>query len=152
LAALLKQLALHNLTSESSDLLKDFRSKQCHPPLRQLRALLQNEVKIYSSVFLVIDALDEYPYGIQESLVAEIQSLTSLQLLVTSRPIPTIEHTLCPDYKLHIAAKGSDIHTYLEAQFSGPHASMMRRLISKPSSAIRKEDIIKGVTAKAQGM
>jgi hypothetical protein len=114
--------------------------------------LLQNELKTYSSVFLVIDALDEYPDSTQRGLMAEIQSLTSVQLLVTSRPILAIEHTLCPDGKLHITAKGSDIHTYLEAQFSSPDASMMRRLISKPSSAIRKDDIIEGVTAKAQGV
>jgi hypothetical protein len=151
-AALFKQLALHQLTADSLDLLKDLKSKQRHPPQRQLMSLLQNEVKNHSSVFLVIDALDEYPDGIQKDLMVEIQSLTSVQLLVTSRPILAIEHTLCPDYKLHITAKSSDIHTYLEAQFSSPHANMMRRLISKPSSTIRKEDIMEGVTAKAQGM
>jgi hypothetical protein len=151
-AALLKQLALHNLTSESSDLLKDFKRRKCHPPLSQLRALVQNEVKMCSCVFLVIDALDEYPDRIQKGLVAQIQSLTSLQPLVTSRTILAIEHALFPDCKLHITAKGSDIHTYMEAQFSSPYASMMRRLISKPSSTIKKEDIIEGVTAKAQGM
>jgi hypothetical protein len=151
-AALFKQLALHQLTADSLDLLKDLKSKQRHPPLRQLMDLLQYELKTYSSVFLIIDALDEYPDSTQRSLMAEIQSLGSVQFLVTSRPILAIEHTLCPDCKLHITAKGSDIHTYMESQFSSPHASMMRRLISKPSSAIRKENIIEGVTAKAQGM
>jgi hypothetical protein len=152
MAALLKQSAWHNLTSNSSDLLRDCKSKQHHPSLGQLMTLLQKELKTYSSVFLVIDALDEYPDGIQKDLMAKIQSLTSVNLLVTSRPIPAIEHTLCPDCKLYVTAKDSDIHAYLEAKLSSPHARMLRRLISKPSSSIRKEDIIEKVTMKAQGM
>jgi hypothetical protein len=115
-------------------------------------ALLQTEVKTYSCVFIVIDALDEYSDGVQKELIAKIQSLTSVKLLVTSRPILSIEYNLCADGKLEITAKDSDINAYLETQLSSPHADMLRRLISKPSSLISKEDIKNRVAMKAQGM
>jgi hypothetical protein len=150
--ALLRQLALHGLTSDSLALLKEKKDK-LHPlSLGQLMTLLQMEVQTYSCVFVVIDALDEYSDRVQKDLMAKIQSLTPVKLLVTSRPILSIEHNLCADCKLDITAKDSDIKAYLEAQLSSPHADMLRRLISKPSSSIRKEDIIEKVTMKAQGM
>jgi hypothetical protein len=150
--ALLRQLALHGLTSDALALLKGQKDK-LHPlSLGQLMTLLQTEVKTYSCVFIVIDALDEYSDTVQRELMAKIQSLTSVKLLVTSRPILSIEHNLCADGKLEITAKDTDINAYLEAQLSSPHADMLRRLISKSSSLISKEDIMNRVAIKAQGM
>jgi hypothetical protein len=149
---LLRQLAVHGLTSDTLAFLKGQRDK-LHPfSLGKLMALLQTEVKTYSSVFIVIDALDECSDGVQKELMGKIQSLTSVKLLVTSRPILSIEHNLCADAKLEITAKDSDINAYLENKLSSPHADMLRRLISKPSSLISKEDIMNRVAMKAQGM
>jgi hypothetical protein len=150
--ALLRQLALYGLTSNTSALLKRQKDKLQPLSLGQLMAMLQTEVKTYSCVFIIIDALDECSDGVQKELIAKVQSLTSVKLLVTSRPILSIEHNLCADAKLEITAKDSDINAYLETQLSGPHADMLRRLISKPSSLISKEDIMKRVVMKAQGM
>ena len=150
--ALLRQLALRGLTSDALALLKGQKDKLCRLSLGQLMSLLQTEVKTYSCVFIVIDALDEYTDGVQKELIAKIQTLTSVKLLVTSRPILSIEHYLCADAKLAITAKDSDIKAYLETQLSSPHADMLRRLISKPSSLISKEDIMNRVAMKAQGM
>ena len=150
--ALLRQLALHGFTSDALALLKGQKDKLQPLSLGQLMSLLQTEVKTYSRVFIVIDALDEYSDGVQKELIAKIQSLTSVKLLVTSRPILSIEHNLGADSKLEITAKDSDINAYLETQLSSPHADMLRRLISKPSSLISKEDIMNRVAMKAQGM
>jgi hypothetical protein len=151
--ALLRQLALRgHLTPNTLAFLKGQNDKLQPLSLGQLMTLLQTEVKTYSCVFIVIDALDEYSDGVQKELIAKIQSLTSVKLLVTSRPILSIEHNLGADSKLEITAKDSDINAYLETQLSGPHADMLRRLISKPSSQISKEDIMNRVAMKAQGM
>jgi hypothetical protein len=150
--ALLKQLASYGLSSDSSDLLDELKSKQRHPSVVELMTLLQTEVKTYSGVFIVIDALDEYPDVVQKDFMAKLQSLPSIKLLVTSRPIEAIGQMVCADCRLNITAKDSDIKSYLENQLSSSHADMLRRLISKPSSSIRKEDIIKKVAMRAQGM
>jgi hypothetical protein len=152
MAALLRQLALHGLTSNTLALLKGQKDKEKPLSLGQLMVLLQTEVKTYSYVSIVIDALDECSDGVQKEFIAKIQSLASVQLLVTSRPILSIEHNLGAGNKLEITAKDSDINAYLETQFSSPHADMLRRLISKPSSLISKEDIMNRVAVKAQGM
>jgi ankyrin repeat domain-containing protein 50 len=149
--ALLKQLALHGLTSHSSDLLKDLKSKQRHPSIGDLMILLKNEVKTYSGVFIVIDALDECSDVVRKDLMSKIQSLTFVKILVTSRPIDTIGHDVGADCRLDIFAKDSDIKCYLEGQLSSSHGAMMRRLITR-SSSIREKDIITKVTMKAQGM
>jgi hypothetical protein len=152
MGALLRQLALHGLTYNTLALLKGQKDKLQPLSLGQLMTLLQTEVKTYSCVFIVIDALDEYTDGVQKELIAKIQSVTSVKLLVTSRPILSIEHNLCADGKLEITAKDSDINAYLENQLSSPHADMLRRLISKSSSQISKEDIMESIVMKAQGM
>ncbi|KAF8226373.1 hypothetical protein L208DRAFT_1051913, partial [Tricholoma matsutake] len=90
MAALLRQLALHNLTYDSQALLNRLKNKQHHPSLGQLRTLLQNEVDAYSRVFMVIDALDECSDVVQKDFMEKIQSLTSVKLLVTSRLIDSI--------------------------------------------------------------
>jgi hypothetical protein len=150
--ALLRQLAVHGLTSDSLALLKEQKDKLRPLSLGQLITLLQTEVKTYTCVFIVIDALDESSDIVQKDLMAKIQSLTSVKLLVTSRPILSIEHHLGADCKLEITAKDSDINAYLEAQLASPRADMLRRLISKPSCSISKEDIMNMVAMKAQGM
>jgi hypothetical protein len=150
--ALLKQLASHGLTSHSSDLLKELKSKQRPLSLGQIMTLLQTEVKTYFHVFTVIDALDEYSDVVRKDFMAKIQSLSSVKLLVTSWPIDSIGHDTCAYYRLDITAKDSDIKSYLKGQLSSSHASTLKRLISKPSSSIREEDIIARVTMKAQGM
>jgi hypothetical protein len=149
--ALLKQLALHGLTSNSLVLLQEHKTKQRHPSLEQLMILLQNEVKTHSCVFILIDGLDEYSDVVLKDLMVNIQSLTTVKLLVTSRPIYSIEHDVCADCRLNIASKGSDIKSYLEGQLSSPHGRMMKRLISK-SSSITEGDIIKTIIMKAEGM
>jgi len=150
--ALLRQLALHCLTSDNLALLEEQRDKLKPLSLGKLMVLLQTEVKTHSCVFIIIDALDGYSDGVQKEFIAKIPSLTSVKILVTSRPILSIEHNLAADSKLEITAKDSDINAYLETQLSSPHADMLRRLLSKPSSQISKKDIINRVAMKAQGM
>jgi hypothetical protein len=149
--ALLKQFSLHGLTSDSLTQLKENRSNQRHSSMEQLMVMLQTEVKTYSCVFIVIDGLDEYSDVVQKDLMLKIQSLTSVKLLVTSRPIHSIEHDVCADCRLNITAKDSDIKSYLEGQLSSPHGRMMKRLISK-SSSITEQDVIEMIIMKAKGM
>ena len=86
--------------------------------------MLQKVVHGFSSVFVVIDALDEYSEGngTREVLLREIQALQpNLHLLVTSRWVPTIQRQfqeIDGSLQLEILASEEDIRDYLKMRIS----------------------------------
>ena len=92
-ASLLKQVIQDQ--SQISDKIKSFykhhKIQGSHPNCEELKKAFQSEIGT-STVFVVVDALDECPECDQELLISELQSLAStLHLMVTSRPLPLIE-------------------------------------------------------------
>ena len=152
LEALLKQLALHSLTSDSIETLQKDKGLRRRPSLNKLMSILEAEMKTHSRVFIVVDALDEcFPEDVQSDLLEKLQSMTnvsSAKLMVTSRHIPLIEHAIRADIKLEIIALNSDIESLVEARIS--KNNMLKRLTTKPPSI--KEKVVETVVEKAQGM
>ena len=70
-------------------------------------------------VFIVIDALDEYPEleKTQKSFLAEIRGLLpKVRLMVTSRNIPSIENMFKHDTRLEIRAQEQDVRKFIKSQ------------------------------------
>jgi len=152
LEALLKQLAHHRLTSDSIKALKTDKDLGRHPSLDKLMTVLEAEIKTYSRVFMVVDALDEYfPEEARNNLLERLRSLTkvpSAKLMITSRYIPSIESAICADIKLEIIALDNDVKALVEARIS--EDKMLERLVTRQPSI--KEKVVRAVVEKAQGM
>jgi hypothetical protein len=97
--SLIKQLyCCRPNTPEAVEVLHKYRENGQHPELEVLRDALIATIRGFSSVYLVIDALDEYPYNIseREQLLANIVKIQTsksknLHILCTSRREVDIE-------------------------------------------------------------
>jgi hypothetical protein len=97
--SLIKQLyCCRPNTPEAVELLHKYRETGQHPELQDLRDALIATVRGFSSVYLVIDALDEYAYQISERrnlldniLQIQMSGLKNLHILCTSRREVDIE-------------------------------------------------------------
>lgn len=89
----------------------------------ELFSLLQAETVNFSRIFIVIDALDECSNDdrTRQSLLERLRPLqksTSVNLMVTSRPLPDITEEFERAMILEIRASEPDIRTYLKEQTS----------------------------------
>jgi hypothetical protein len=80
-------------------------------------------IRCYSSVYLVVDALDEYlnEKGMRPSLLAKIRDLqcgagADLHLMVTSRGIPEIVDEFKQASSLEVRASGEDVKNFVAGQ------------------------------------
>ncbi|KAI8624519.1 hypothetical protein F5Y19DRAFT_312512 [Xylariaceae sp. FL1651] len=119
IASLLGQLAKADV--ESTSILfsqrKLYERKGSRPTLVEWGKMLQNEIRRFSRVFIVIDALDECAEkdGTRSRFMAEIRALqSSVHLLVTSRQISSVENEIGKAVHVDIRASESDVLRYLE--------------------------------------
>ncbi|KAJ7674252.1 ankyrin repeat-containing domain protein [Mycena rosella] len=84
------------------------------PSLDEDQVVLRSIIEEYSKVFILVDALDEYP---QRDILLQLLSTLgpSVNLLVTSRPHIAIDHITLFE-TLEIRAREFDIRKYLEEQ------------------------------------
>ena len=125
-SSLLKQMAQHRRAM--SDNIKSF--YQCHrrestrPTLHQITCALKSEIEAYSKVFVIVDALDECreDNGSQGKLVKLLRTLDGkVNLLVTSRNLPSITQDFEATKHVYIRAKDDDIRKYVEGRVAlGP--------------------------------
>jgi hypothetical protein len=125
LANLLKQLAWGQspLPSIVTALHSRHESRQTRPSLDEISRALHSVVIMYSRVFIVIDALDEYREidNSRTKLMTEIFNLrdkAGSNILATSRFIPEIEKEFIGCPSLQIRASQEDIWNYLEKNMS----------------------------------
>jgi hypothetical protein len=85
--------------------------------LAEIHSVLRSTFSAYSKVFLLVDALDEYPEEQRETLLRKLCTAgPTVNLLLTSRPHIAIGHIVAhPDY-LEIRATENDIREYVNAQ------------------------------------
>ena len=117
---------LQQLTIRSAAVLEDINSCYKHharcgtrPSLNETARLLRSQVEKFDKVFIVIDALDEYPEleKTQKSFLAEIRGLLpKVRLMVTSRNIPSIENMFKHDTRLEIRAQEQDVRKFIKSQ------------------------------------
>ncbi|KAJ7094773.1 hypothetical protein C8R44DRAFT_544813, partial [Mycena epipterygia] len=117
LASLWRQLVLGKLIGSNVDRLYDkHREPGTRPSLAEAHAVLDSIIANYSEVFILVDALDEYPETQRELLLWHLSVLgPKVNLLVTSRHHITIK-CLFSFERLEIRAREDDIRKYLEGQ------------------------------------
>ncbi|KAJ6521488.1 hypothetical protein DFH09DRAFT_1373039 [Mycena vulgaris] len=119
LAGLWRQLVLGQPISPLVDrLYSEHRERRTRPSLEGILAILGSSVSQYSNVFIVVDALDEYPGQQRDILLRGLLSLGStVNLMLTSRPhitTPTQISRLLET--LEIRATEDDIRRHVDAK------------------------------------
>ncbi|KAK0219055.1 hypothetical protein IW262DRAFT_1462676 [Armillaria fumosa] len=141
-----QQVQVHGLSDSISSLYDD------NTPLylNNLTTILAQELKSFDHVYIILDALDEFPEndGGQEKLVNVLRELGSnTRLLVMSRDIPAIGSLFKTDTWLHIWAIDEDIKTYIKTKLSS--GRLAHHIKGRDDL---REEILSGVMSKANGM
>ena len=135
LAALLKQVAQgqQTLSDEVGNLYHKHTIKETRPTLDEITLALQSEVKRYSKLFIIVDALDEYSEHPRVNLLKELKTLSAkANVLITSRPLDNIARQLQQAAQLEIHAHANDVKAYVKDRIY-ESASLMRVLSKDPT-------------------
>jgi hypothetical protein len=121
MAGIWRQLASDDgaLTTEARSLYRRHANKGTRPPLTDVLKVLCSQIKLYSKIYIVIDALDELPEDqqIRKSFLAALRALDPAgNILITSRFIDTIAESLKGTQKLEISAESEDVRSYVHAR------------------------------------
>jgi len=82
---------------------------------------LKSEIKLYSKVFIVVDALDESPEdeGTRADLLVALQSLSgTVNLMVTSRDFSPIARHFPGATLIDIRANDEDVRSYVHGRIA----------------------------------
>lgn len=112
---------------------------------------MQAEIRRYSKVFIVADALDECPEdnGTRGDLLTELRSLVAaVNLLFTSRYLTSIERDFQGTKRLDIRANDDDIRRYIEVRIQREHR-LARHVRADPTL---QESIVNTIVGNAEGM
>jgi hypothetical protein len=150
---ILKQLLYHRALSSTTEKLLRYRAK---PPSRpnesEILTLLQEEIRTYTRVFLVLDALDESPgemgMSIRHFILSNLPD--NVSLLCTSRDIPEITRSFDGEMRIDINAHDSDLRVYLHSYLQS--APKLRTLMARVVPALNEKAISSKVLKKAHGM
>jgi ankyrin repeat domain-containing protein 50 len=127
------------------------RARVTRPSTGEYVRLLQLEIRRFTSVYFVIDALDECPTQDRrrEKLVSELQRLQpGVRLLLTSRPLHDIRAMMPWAPNLEIRANSEDVVLYLEDQIQH-EARLQRHIKDEPSL---HSHIIAAIVQSVEGM
>ncbi|KAJ7271001.1 ankyrin repeat-containing domain protein [Mycena rebaudengoi] len=118
LASLWWQLASERLISPLvQQLYQKHQNRRTRPSLDEVRKIFHSIVAEYSRVFVVVDALDEYPEAHRHILLDALAVMGgSVSLMLTSRPNIAPEAFFPTALVLEISAKDEDIRCYVKAQ------------------------------------
>ncbi|KAF8206616.1 ankyrin repeat-containing domain protein [Mycena galopus ATCC 62051] len=119
LAALWRQLVHgRDVGSIAKKLYQQHREKGTVPSLEKLLDMLSSCLKEFSKVFVIVDAVDEYPEFQRHVLFQHLAAISSnVNFVITSRPHISLESFSFPDLEtLDIQATPEDIREYINAQ------------------------------------
>jgi len=123
LAAILKQLVRNrpSIADPVTCLYDLHATDNTRPSLDEIFSALQSVLTIYSTVYVVIDALDECPDkdGTRSQLLAKLRDLqrkTDLHLMATSRLIPDVVQEFNGMPMLEVRASDVDVQQFVAGQ------------------------------------
>ncbi|KAJ6521461.1 hypothetical protein DFH09DRAFT_1192711 [Mycena vulgaris] len=150
LAGIWRQLVFKKAISSSVHRLREeHREPRTRPSLEEIRDVLCSAVVEYSKVFIIVDALDEYPEQQRGSLLHNLSSLGStVNLMVTSRPHITANHIFRTLETLEIRAKEDDIRKHLDAEIFRS-SRLLRHIENRPDL---REEIETTIVRQSDGM
>jgi ankyrin repeat protein len=105
---------------------------------------------LYDTVFIVVDALDEYNGDLQEIVVEKFRALPfrDMRLFCTSRFLPRISDIFKDEMAIKITAQDQDIGVFVKGHIQ--QRTRLKDQVKKNPSL--ESDIISVVTSKASGM
>ena len=120
-ASLLKQLlqARQGVPEDLKSLYELYYQHQTRPTLDEVSSIFQSEIRNYSRVFLIIDALDECPDDDRRVVLSRLramQAASSANVMITSRPVPKVTDAFLQDITIEIRASDEDVRRYIEGQ------------------------------------
>ena len=154
LGALLQQLLVQqsmDISDRVSELYHRLHLRKTRPSISEYSEALQSEISRFSSVFLVLDALDECleEDGTRTELIAEIKKLHTTRILITSRPhIMDIERDFEHTPRLDIHANDEDVRHYLTGRIK--KLSRLKRCIDVDLAL--EEEITNTIVQNVKGM
>ncbi|KAF7338853.1 hypothetical protein MSAN_02208300 [Mycena sanguinolenta] len=114
LAGLWRQLVLRKSIAHVQSLYQAHCEPCTRPSLEEDLIVLRSVVSEYSKVFILVDALDEYPDPQRSLLLRHLAALgPSVNLMLASRPHTTIDHRISKFTTVEIRATAEDIRIYL---------------------------------------
>jgi hypothetical protein len=123
--------------------------KGSRPTSDEWSGLLHAEVRRFSEVFIVVDALDECSNDVRDNFLGEIQRLQStVHILITSRLISSIETELSKGLQTEIKASDGDVKQYLETRIQ--NESRLACLLR--GDAELQATIVESIVKNAKGM
>ncbi|KIM82512.1 hypothetical protein PILCRDRAFT_70744, partial [Piloderma croceum F 1598] len=150
IASLLKQLVQDRpMTSDNvKSLHEQHVGRGTRPTYEELKKAFQSEVGT-SNVYIVVDALDECLERDQGYLITELRSLGSaIHLMVTSRPLLSIEQLFQHATRLDILANDTDVRKYIEDRIAHEY----RLVLHVNTDQALREIIIEKIAANVKGM
>ncbi|KAJ6591131.1 ankyrin repeat-containing domain protein [Mycena vulgaris] len=118
LASLWRQLILGKSIPHSvHELFKHHRERGTRPFLADVQDVLRSAVAEYSKVYLIVDALDEYPEDLRDILLDNLGKMgPNVNLMLTSRPHITIDASFPIAHVFEIRATHDDIRLYVQSR------------------------------------
>jgi len=152
LGSLIKHLVQRRarVSDEIRDLYNRHLQRETRPTFTELSEQLQTESRKFSTVFIVLDALDECPESQQTraKVLSILRELQTMRLMVTGRPhILDMTQTFEGAVRLDICASDSDIEKYVEGQME-----MQTNLKKYKQGDDLRETIKNTIVSKANGM
>jgi hypothetical protein len=95
------------------------RERHTRPSLDDTHSILCSAILEYSRVFIIVDALDEYPEDLRDIVLRRLSALgPTVNLMLTSRPHIKIDHDISDSIikTLEIRATEDDIRRHIAAQ------------------------------------
>ncbi|KAJ7099058.1 ankyrin repeat-containing domain protein [Mycena crocata] len=118
LASLWRQLVFRQpMTEKIHELYEEHREPGTRPSVDDIHRVLHSTVGEYSKIFLIVDALDEYPEVQRKSLLGKLSDLgPNINILLTSRPHVDVSNMFDDSQTLEIQATADDIRKYVNGQ------------------------------------
>ena len=122
---------------------------ETHPTIMNTLEVLQSVTRLFSRVFVIVDALDECSDGTRAEFLPALQSLGNIvNLLVTSRDIPAIARDFQDNKPLDIRANSADVRRYIEGRIP----QLLHLRIHVNSDAGLREEIVEAIIGSVDGM
>lgn len=152
LASLWKQLVVGKpMPPAVPKLYEDHHERRTRPSLDEILKILRSAIGEYSKVYLIVDALDEYPEAPRLKLL-EYLSMTmtapTVNLMLTSRPHITLDPFFPGRRILDIHATENDIRQYIDVHI-GKSPRLSKHVRTRPELS---EEIKSRILSNVEGM
>ncbi|KAJ7458308.1 hypothetical protein B0H11DRAFT_1817909 [Mycena galericulata] len=150
LSALWRQLILgRDVGPFAKVLYQRCHEKQTRPTSDEVFNILSHTVAEFSKVYIVIDAVDEYPETQRRILMTYLATIGPMvNLMITSRPHVIPHSTLLNSTTLEICATQDDIQTFVDAQIT-MSSRLKNHVQTRPEL---REEIHSKITSTVDGM